>query len=77
MIAIAGVVLILAGVGKVLFDAGRNWNRWRGAMREENIDTSGKVSHIGIILIALGVVLVLLGISVLPVPTPGPPPATP
>jgi hypothetical protein len=70
--ALAGVVLIIAGVARVLFDAGRNWNRWRSDMRNENIDPSRKVSHLGIILVAIGVVLVLLGTSVTTSPPPAP-----
>jgi hypothetical protein len=78
ILTLIGVAFVLAGVATVLVEAGKNWNRWRGAMRDENTTDKGKVSWTGIIMVAIGVIIGLIGTSgAPPPPKPTAPPASP
>jgi hypothetical protein len=78
ILTLIGVAFVLAGVATVLVEAGKNWNRWRGPMRDHNTTEEGKISRAGVIMIGIGMVIALIGTSGLPPPPKPPvPPAAP
>lgn len=74
ILAVTGAILMIVGIAIVVIEAGKNWNRWRGAMRDHNTTTEGKISCTGLVILVAGVMLALIGTSGSPPPkAPAPP----